>query len=157
MTNFLGVRWALCLASFGIAGPASASDWWFVGGTGSATSEVAVFVDQASIRSTSDTKMAWSYFVFEKLDHDGWRKLKMLERFNCSNRTTATTYYIALGNNNTVLKSVSIDSYNQKAKDIAPDTISETALEFVCEGPKSDAVRITSGTPEDFAVKYFKL
>jgi hypothetical protein len=136
----------------------SAAEWWFVTSAGSGAEEIIFFVDRDSMRAIGGTKTAWRFVIHETIRKDGVRKSKDYFSFNCSDRTSTLRSYINYGNNDRIVSSHTLSYYQQTSSPTAPDTVGESILEFVCNGPAEDDFNVTSlgMSPEQFAARYFR-
>ena len=75
----LAARMMLAICLLSASASAAGAEWWRVAAGGTGADETIMFVDQSTIRSNGSTYLAWSYFIYEKLDTNGVRKTRSLK------------------------------------------------------------------------------
>jgi hypothetical protein len=152
-TGYLGILLLLGLWS----SAASASDWWFIRMTGQAPNRSMFYVDRESIQVTrSGSKRVWTQYQLET-PNGRTRSTLTLFDVDCENRTSAlvsATNYTSDGD--------LIDTFNWSPYDrdgqpapIAPDTVFDTLMRFVCVGV-GDAIHVTN-SPRETSRLFFAL
>lgn len=137
--------------------PAAATDWWYVGYTGSGTKEVVHFIDLSTVNTSYDTRKYWTFIIYETISPTGVRKEKQYWEVNCSDRSSTIISYVEYGNNDRLLKSHIFPSYARNQSPVVPESIGESKLNLVCNGAADGAFQISSQiTPEEAAVVVFK-
>lgn len=125
-----GVGSAISLSLALVASPATsqAAEWWHA-----ASSKTAVlFVDRASIQQANGpptgVRQAWE----NMFNVSNKSSSKALMYFNCSERSMATKSFITYDENNNVKDNATVEQYQLSWYPVAPDTIAESELTFVC-------------------------
>ena len=130
-------RLGLILIGSMIFSYAAASDWFLI----AKGNDSIVFVDKSSISSKDKYLKAWLIWDYtgpkkmEYYPYKEYRSTKSLYYLDCSSNSIAISQSVNyLGNFGA---GESVDSYSQdisklKFSDVAPDTIGETILKYVC-------------------------
>ena len=125
--NLLAAATALVMG----ATPAFAANWIYV--TQSNVGTVSYY-DVDTIQRSGNQVTVWEKRDESRNKTVKHREMTLRERFHCSERTFTTlniTTYYPDGTN----KSANLETYEQKAEPIAPDTMGEAVLEAVCVMP----------------------
>ena len=137
--------------------PAFASDWWYVGHTGHGSEMQVTFVDAASVIAIGNSnKRVWDYRIDASASSHGVRTIKHYYEVDCGDRTLKLVSWNSYGNNQRFIDSSTIPSYQQTADPVAPDSIGEGILNFICKGPEDTAVQLTATSPERAAAALFR-
>jgi hypothetical protein len=117
---------------------AAQSDRWIEVAAGSTTT---VFADRVSIRREGARVKVWTKWIFsderkvEYLVDKTYRSQKSLDIYNCANRTSATLqaiYYAESDASGDVVDSSSWPESRVRFSELAPETVGESILEYVC-------------------------
>lgn len=120
------------LLFFGAA--ANASNWMIVT---EATTGAKHYVDVEGIVSEGDVVKFWGKIDYSKDKTVGYREEKQRFTVNCRSRTLTLVSYTTYRVDGTLIRSVQIPYYSQEAREVAPDTVGEAKLDFVCLWVKS--------------------
>lgn len=136
------MRWlsiVLIIVGISIPAKASASDWWFVELGGNKPNRSVIFMDRLSIQSQSaNVKRIWSETYYETA-LQGVQTDKTLWEFSCASQTYKVISWIDYKANGDVARSQTPSYYSQPTEPVAPDTVGESELKFVC-GQQSNAI-----------------
>lgn len=122
------------LLAAGLSSSVLADDWVQTGGN----SNMVVSVNTKSIAKSPVGRKAWVRYVYikpEQYNGKTYGKTLDLTLFNCAERTTGVTQEILYGgdNDDTVIHSASVPLQRVGLVDVAPGTVIEAVLEFVCD------------------------
>ena len=113
------------------ASPAAAAYWQLLGSTDTGS---IFYIDAATIQNDGNIVTYWIKIAARNDRTKDFREAKQQVSINCSERTITTidsTFYAPSGR---VLESDTVPLILRKAEPIAPDTIAETELTYVCKG-----------------------
>jgi hypothetical protein len=119
------------------------SRWREVGQTDTAR----VYVDTPSLRRTLPNVKVWLMWTYTKSQQtsDASKKHFLSEKnlsiYNCTERSYATIQVIRYSDSDasgSVVKSYSTPEHMARYSEVAPDTIGEIILEYVCTAPESN-------------------
>lgn len=90
---------------------------------------------------------------------EGIRTYRELVSYKCEEETFSQITVTYFGNNDRYIKSYSTPSYSRNWEYAAPDTMGDSILKFVCEGPQSASMELAPLNlgPLEFAARWFKL
>lgn len=112
---------------------AIAADWWWIDVSGHKPTRDVIFIDKETIKKTTIGKVdAWEEDYHESTQNDGAKSSKVLFEYDCNVRTVSMISYIDYDTNGNVISNNTVPSYSRPASPVAPDTIGEAELEFVC-------------------------
>lgn len=121
---FAAIGLATCAA-------ANASDWVKV----MESDLSSVYLDRSSIRSNSSFKSAWSLYDLKRastVEGKAFLSMKDLNTFSCSDRTYVTKSMLFYSGQKANGEMVSSSDNPTPLRNVAPDTLSESLLQAVC-------------------------
>lgn len=151
------VRLVAAVAALTTTTSATAADWWFIDSIGPKGKQVTIFLDADGIVSRGSIKQAWDFRIRETADEEGVRKTKILQSYDCENRTLTLLSWVSYGNNDRFIDSERIPSYQQERNDVVPESVGELVWKYVCEGDTGNSVPVRTQSPEEFSARLFRL
>lgn len=116
---------------------ANAAEWWFVS-TGNG-GETVTFLDRTSVAPVtvkgSRYLKAWRS-TFKQQQSEGWKYDKVLDYYDCAGQTSAVKSWINYDSNDVTTSSDTESDLLVTFEPVAPDTIGESWLAFVCNAEK---------------------
>ena len=129
------------------------SEWWLFDVDGKKPNLIAHFVDKNSISEINGQVFAWTMVVLQTPQLDNAKSIKVMSFFDCNGNTSRHTYFIKryLDKTNDITERPDV-----KFQLVAPNTVGQRMLNFVCFGARESAWRVATNDPYD-AMKKLEL
>lgn len=118
----------IALAALVVAAPAVAQDWETIG----ESPKLNIYVDRDTVKRQGNIVTAWTKWVYPNSGRKDEAYYVARNRHDCENRTTTLLSYIFYNAKDEAIKSGKLETYQQKADDMAPGTDGEYVLNHVC-------------------------
>jgi len=116
-----------------------AAEWWYV----AAGKQVSVFADRSSVAVSQvngrNVIRAWAAY-FNSTVVNGYKSEKSQSYYDCSQRMSAFRSSIEYGTDGMVKNSRTLNDYQISWSPLAPDTVGEALLNFVCNVEQAEIV-----------------
>lgn len=116
----------------GLSANIQASNWEYIDRNNS----IKAYIDTDSLKRYGSEVTAWGKYILNKPEKASNGKLysiaKHQTKYNCRDGYSTILYIVLTTKNGTVVNSFSIPSYYQEREPVVPDTIGESAYNFVC-------------------------